>query len=131
MAKALVTPITIPNITRWKVLAANPNKDNLDQDGNPNPYVCATVQFMSPSGVTYGIFKLKAYDAQDSDYVYANPTAISSYMDRLQRGTKTIASAYSTIQTANDSAGNRAAQLLAVEAALLATGVVDASLNGT
>ena len=131
MAKSLNTPITIQNVTRWKVLAATPNKDNLDDSGNPNPYVCVTVQFMSPSGVTYGLFKLKAYDNQDSDYVYANPAAMSSYMDRLLRGTRTIASAYTTIQAANDSAGNRNAQLLAVEAALLTTTMVDASLAGT
>lgn len=125
MAKQLTTPISIPNVTRWKCLVATPFQD----DDVPN--VCVTVQFLSPSGVTYGLFKLKAYDTQDSDYVYLNPDAMSSYGDRILRSTKTIANAYTTLLAASTSAGNRSAQILAVEAALLTTGIVDATLVGT
>ena len=91
---------------------------------NPNPAIGGA------GGIVYGVYTLTAFDALNSTVLLANPTP-ASYGDKILTGVAQLTGAYTAIAAANSSAGNRAAKLLAVEAACLSTGLVQASLAGT
>jgi hypothetical protein len=122
--KTLTTPIVMQNLTKWKVFKCVDNKD----DDVPNALVMIQVQ--GSSGIVYGIFTLAAYDDQNSDVLSIN-TLSQGYGDKIIVGKSQLTGAYTAIAAANSGAGNRNAQLAAVEAACLATGLVAASLAGT
>ena len=122
--KTLTTPINVQNLNKWKVLKCVDNQD----DDAPNAQV--TIQVQGAGGVVYGVYVLTAYNALNSTVLLANPTP-ASYGDKILTGVSQLTNAYTAIAAANSSAGNRAAKLLAVEAACLACGLVAASLAGT
>lgn len=122
--KNLVTPITIPNVTKWKVVRFAPYLDDTPAWGE------LTIQFQGGGSIVYATRVLPIFDAQDSMYVFLNPTS-ASYTDKLSTGMKTVAGAFTVLLAASQSGGNRNAQLQAVETACLSTGIVDASLAST
>jgi len=121
---SLTNPINVPNIQKWQVTSFNAH---LDDDV---PWGEVTIRVLGGGGITYCVRTLTVYDAQVSMYLFANPTP-AGYSDRVVLGSKSIANAFTTLQTANTGSGNRKAQLVAIETACLACGVVDASLVGT
>jgi hypothetical protein len=122
--KTLATPIVMQNLTKWKVSKCVDNKD----DDIPNAHV--TIQVQGSGGIVYGIFTLVVYNDQNSDVLTVNILS-QGYGDKITAGKSQLTGAYTTTAAANGGAGNRNAQLAAVEAACLATGLVAASLAGT
>jgi hypothetical protein len=122
--KTLTTPMAMPNLTKWKVLKCRDNKD----DDVPSCEI--TIQVQGAGGVVYCTPTLLAFDAQNSTVLQANPSPLG-YGDKIISGQAQLTGAYTAIAAANGGAGNRNAQLLAVEAACLATGLVAVSLTGT
>ena len=122
--KTLTTPIVMANLTKWKVTKCVDNKD----DDVPNAVV--TIQVQGSGNVVYGIFTLTAFDSQNSTLLFANASS-QGYGDKILVGVSRLNNAYAAISSANSGAGNRNAQLLAVEDACLSTGLVASSLAGT
>jgi hypothetical protein len=122
--KTLTTPITMANLTKWKVTKCVDNQD----DDVPNAVV--TIQVQGSGSVVYGVFSLTAFDSQNSSVLFVN-AASQGYGDKILTGVSQLTGAYTAIAAANSSAGNRNTKLLAVEAACLSTGLVAASLAGS
>jgi len=122
--KTLTTPISVPNIRKWQVTRFNAYLDDAPAWGE------MTIQIFGAGSVPYCVRVLPIFDAQPSMTILANPTPVG-YTDAISTAMKTIVNAFTTLQTANVSAGNRAAQLAAIETAALSIGIVDASLAGT
>ena len=124
MAKTLTTPISVTNsvanINKWMVV------DYHDHTNDAVPSVEVLVQAQG-GGKVYGLYWLHAWDLQNSLCLTVNTTSVSMD-DQLSVAWRQLTSAYTTITSAHDgTSGNNKAKLLAVEAALLATGLVDAA----
>jgi hypothetical protein len=131
MAKTLTASITVVNavtqIKKWKVV------DYQDLLSAPVPAVRVQVLAYQNDTAPYGLYWLIGYDAQNSLCLLVNPTP-ASMTDQLILGwqDQSASTPYTTITTAHDSAsGNNKQKLLAVEAALISTGLVSAALAGT
>ena len=120
--KTLTTPITMQNLTKWKVLRF------LNRQDDDVPSAEVEIQVQGASGVIYGTFTLRAFDAQASTVLDANPTP-ATFGDKLLTGVRQIDGAYTALIAAEAGAtGNRAAHLTAIESACFAIGLVGSSL---
>jgi len=123
--KTLANPISIPNIRKWQVL-----RFTAFLDDSP-PWGCMLIQILGTGAVLYTVKELQVYDGpQPSTVILANPTPLG-YLDQISLASKAIVGAFTALQAANIGAGNRAAQLAAIETAALSVGIVDSSLTGT
>jgi len=124
MTCTLTTPIAVPNVTRWRVLAP----PVLSDDGTQ---AVVRVRFDSPpaSGRRLGPFEILARNTGTSVGL-ALAAAPEKFDDMVTSVYLTVPNAADTIEAAYRGAGTKAAALRAVEAALLSTGLVAAALTG-
>lgn len=123
MAITLTTPIAVPNITRIKVAdvllfdSANVAKINVEALSTPANGRRKSFQLEVANGKSQSIAKNVASTQFDDDVVYS--------------GRIDTATGYDQVEAAYRSGANKAAAYRAVETALLALGVIDATLTGT
>ena len=117
---------SIANLNKFKVVNFN------DPDGLNPPGAEILIQFQGSSGKIYlnGTFSLWAYDSGPCMTVIVNPNSIST-TDQLMYAPVTIANCYTTISSAYYGASGKNAARLAVEAALLSTGLLGSAFAGS
>lgn len=127
-AIVLTTPITVPNVQRWKVTSFQAVDDEV------RTTCTANVQFIGTGAITYREFSLTVFDTDEST-ILSRTASPDGYMDRVAVSWAVVSNACLSLITAWESVprtnGWRAARLRAIETALLSTGVVDSSLTGT
>lgn len=130
--KTLTTPVpvqnNVANILRWRVLRY------VEHDDVTPPWMEVVVQVTGTGGKVYpsptSSFGLVAVDSGQSLCLTVNPTPLAM-TDQITSGLRTLAGTPYTTLAAAAATGTLAARRLAVEAACLSTGLVDAALTGT
>lgn len=130
MAKTLTTPISIVNaitsIAKWEVFGYQ------DNDALASPTVNVIVRVWKLN-TTYGLYSLVASDVQNSLCLMVNLSP-ASLTDQLITGYQDLSAntPYTAITNAHDAAvGNQKAKKVAVEAVLVARGLLSAAFAGS
>lgn len=120
----ITAPVTVPNITRWKVARFVPADDV--------GIASIVIDILSPvAGGRSRQLTVVARNAGASDVLQkkAAPTRWDDDVEVVQSAI-TVANAYDTIEAAYRGAATKAAAYRAVETQLLALGLVHAALTG-
>jgi hypothetical protein len=117
---SLTTPISVPNITKRKVL------DFTIHDEDTVPSIDATVQITGAGGVLYAKYTLSARSDGTAARL-VDGTGIYSGRFRYEPSAA-IAGAYAALVAAEASSNNLAQKKLALDAAMLTVGMLPASL---
>ena len=116
--QTIAEPLVLRNVNRWKVDRYAPHPDD------DVPWVGIDLCFLHTDGACYAAKSIAISSNGQCDIITKKATPLS-VLDLLQPGTVNIAGAYAAITAANDNtAGNRATKKLAVEAALIAQGII-------